>query len=100
MIITSKKSNAVLVSESEWESMVETMYLLRTPANRERLAGSQAEVLAGDLYEYQLPITKTSEGKKASRPVRRIALPKTTPKSKKKVAAAKVAKKAKKETSA
>ena len=60
VIITSKKGNAVLVSESEWESMLETMYVLRTPANRERLAKSQAEVLTGKLYEYELPITKSS----------------------------------------
>ncbi|MBI3429320.1 MAG: type II toxin-antitoxin system Phd/YefM family antitoxin [Actinobacteria bacterium] len=64
IFITSKKGNAVLVSESEWESMVETMYLLRTPTNRERLARSQAEVLVGNLYEYELPITKASQGKK------------------------------------
>lgn len=98
IIITSKKGNAVLLSESEWESIIETMYLLRTPANRERLARSQAEVLANDLYEYELPITKTSQGKKASRPMKKIALAKKTPKAKKKVAVAKVVKKAKKKT--
>ena len=45
------------------------MYLLRTPTNRERLAKSQAEVLSGKLYEYELPITKASQGEKISRPV-------------------------------
>lgn len=49
------------------------MYLLRTPANRERLAKSQAEVLVDNLYEYELPIMKTFQGKKVSRPVKRIA---------------------------
>jgi len=98
VIITSKKGNAVLVSESEWEAIIETMYLLRTPTNRERLARSQAEVLAGDLYEYELPITKTSEGKKASRPVKKIVLVKKAPKAKKKAVAVKIAKKAKKKT--
>ena len=47
------------------------MYLLRTPTNRERLAKSQAEVLTGELYEYKLPITKASQGKKISRPVKK-----------------------------
>lgn len=73
VIITSKKGNAVLVSESEWEAMVETMYLLRTPANRERLAKSRAEVLAGNVYEYELPITEASTGKRPSRPKKKIA---------------------------
>lgn len=98
VIITSKKGNAVLVSESEWESIIETMYLLRTPTNRERLARSQIEVLAGNLYEYELPIAKASQGKKASRPAKKIALVKKVPKAKKKIAAKKVAKRAKKKT--
>ncbi len=100
IFITSKKGNAVLVSESEWESILETVYLLRTPTNRERLARSQAEVLAGNLYEYELPITKTSRGKKASRPVKKIALAKKAPKAKKKTATVKLVKRAKKKTSA
>ena len=64
VVITSKKGNAVLVSESEWESMVETMYLLGNPANRERLMKSRAEVEAGDIYEYSLPILSASQGKR------------------------------------
>lgn len=100
VIITSKKGNAVLVSESEWEAMVETMYLLRTPANRERLAKSRTEVMAGNLYEYELPITDASEGKRPSRPKKKIAATKRVAKPKKKAAAAKVVKKTKKNTSA
>ena len=34
VVITSKGGNAVLISESEYESMIETTYLLSTPANR------------------------------------------------------------------
>lgn len=94
--ITSKKGNAVLVSESEWESMVETMYLLRTPANRERLARSQADVQAGRLYTYELPITRSSAGKRSPRTVKKAASAKKTPQAKKKAAAAKVVKGAKK----
>lgn len=96
VVITSKRGNAVLVSESEWEAMVETMYLLRTPANRERLAKSRAEVLSGDLYEYSLPITKASEGKRRSRPKNRIAAVKKVAKPAKK--AAKVVKRVEKKT--
>jgi antitoxin YefM len=98
VIITSKKGNAVLVSESEWEAMIETMYLLRTPANRERLAKSQAEVLAGNLYEYELPITKASQARKISRPIKKLASVKKVTKPKKKATAVKVVKKVKKKT--
>jgi antitoxin YefM len=45
--ITSNNGNAVLVSESEWESMLETAFLLRTAANRKRLEKSLAELEAG-----------------------------------------------------
>ena len=83
VIITSKKGNAVLVSESEWESLIETMYLLRTTTNRERLAKSQAEVLAGKFFEYELPITKASEGKRTLRPAKKIVSVKKNPKVKK-----------------
>lgn len=90
IFITSKKGNAVLVSESEWEAIIETMYLLRTPANREHLAKSRAEGLSGDLFEYELPITAASQGKKLSRGVKKV------PKPKKKAVA--VAKRSKKKT--
>lgn len=45
--ITSNAGNAVLVSESEWESILETAFLLRTPANRAHLQKSLAELEAG-----------------------------------------------------
>ena len=96
IFITSKKGNAVLVSESEWEAIIETMYLLRTSANREHLAKSRAEVLSGDLFEYELPITTASQEKKPSHPVKKIASVKKVPKPKKKAIA--VAKRAKKKT--
>lgn len=94
IFITSKKGNAVLVSESEWEAIIETMYLLRTPTNREHLAKSRAESLSGDLFEYELPITTASQGKKPSHAVKKISSGKKIPKPKKKaVAAVKRAKK-------
>lgn len=72
IIITSKKGNAVLVSESEWEAMIETTYLLRTTSNRTRLAKSKAEILKGDLYEYVFPITKDSRGEKIALPMKKV----------------------------
>lgn len=38
--ITSNNGNAVLVSESEWESIVETAFLLRTASSRSHLEKS------------------------------------------------------------
>ena len=38
--ITSNNGNAVLVSESEWESILETAFLLRTASNRSHLEKS------------------------------------------------------------
>ena len=100
IVITSKKGNAVLVSESEWESMIETMYLLRTPANRERLARSQADITVGNLYEFTLPITSASQGVKVSRRVQKAVPTKKAPITTKKAVAKKVAKKAKRKISA
>jgi len=95
VVITSKNGNAVLVSESEWESMIETMHLLRTPANRNHLAKSRAEILAGDLYEYSLPILSASQGKKVRSTAKAIATAKKTPGAKKKLTTKKVPKKVK-----
>ena len=100
IIITSKKGNAVLVSESEWESIVETMYLLRTPANREHLARSQADVAAGNLFEYEFPITSASQGVKVSRPTKKMARAKKAPVAKKKATAKKAVKSTKGKISA
>ncbi|MFC9998221.1 type II toxin-antitoxin system Phd/YefM family antitoxin [Nocardia sp. NPDC127526] len=42
--ITSCKGNAVLISEDEYNSLRETLYLLRSPANAVRLAQGIAEL--------------------------------------------------------
>ena len=44
----------VVVSEDEYEGMLETMHLLRSPANAERLLRSMAEADAGKLTEHEL----------------------------------------------
>lgn len=41
------QENVVMVSESEWASIEETLYLLRSPANARELLASIAELDAG-----------------------------------------------------
>lgn len=95
VVITSKKGNAVLVSESEWESIIETMHLLRTQANRDHLAKSRAEVLDEDLYGYSLPILSASQGKKVKPSFDVTSKPKRAPGAKKKSTQKKALKKTK-----
>ena len=45
IIITGKRTNAVLVSEEDWNAISETLYLLSTPGMRESIK----EGLNGDL---------------------------------------------------
>lgn len=59
VLITSKNGNAVLISESEYESIIETNYLLSTPANRESLEKSFAQARAGKLTEYVFDLSST-----------------------------------------
>ncbi|MBU6314659.1 MAG: type II toxin-antitoxin system Phd/YefM family antitoxin [Actinomycetales bacterium] len=63
VVITSKAGNAVLISESEYESMLETAYLLSTPANREWLLDSLAQADRGELIPLSLPITVNEKKK-------------------------------------
>jgi antitoxin YefM len=61
VLITSKNGNAVLISESEYESMLEMQYLLSTPANRSWLLKSMEQADRGETQVLALPITSTSE---------------------------------------
>jgi antitoxin YefM len=45
--IVSKSGTAYLVSADQWRSLMETAYLLRSPANAERLVRSIADAEAG-----------------------------------------------------
>lgn len=50
VLITSKRNNAVLLSESDWNAIQETLYLLSVPGMRESIkAGMEEEV--GDCTE-------------------------------------------------
>ena len=44
----------VVISESEWSSIEETLYLLRSPKNAARLLASIAELDAGKGEEHEL----------------------------------------------
>lgn len=52
--IVSKRGNAVLVSKDDWDSIVETNYLLRSPANARRLMESIEQWRAGRATEREL----------------------------------------------
>lgn len=52
--ILSKNGTAFLVSEAQYRSMQETAYLLRSPANADRLLHSVAEANAGQVEEHEL----------------------------------------------
>jgi len=52
--IMSKRGSAVLMSKDEYDALVETSYLLRSPKNAERLLASLAAARAGDVAEHAL----------------------------------------------
>jgi antitoxin YefM len=52
--IVSKSGTAFLVPEHLWRSLMETRYLLRSPANARRLQDSVARVEAGDYEGHEL----------------------------------------------
>lgn len=53
-ITRQRGEGVVMVSESEWESIEETLYLLRSPANARELLASIAELDAGKGIEREL----------------------------------------------
>ena len=67
VVITSKAGNAVLISVSEYESMIETAYLLSTPANREWLLESLAQADRGELDSVEFPLTIVREKSRAKK---------------------------------
>jgi len=52
--ILSKAGTAFLVSEQQWRSMQETVYLLRSPANAQRLMDAVADVEADRVERHDL----------------------------------------------
>jgi len=60
--ITSRKGNAVLMSEQDFTSWQETIYLLRTPANARRLLDSIAEAETGGTEYHELADVPDDDG--------------------------------------
>ena len=52
--ITSKNGDAVLMSLADYEALTETAWLLRVPANAQRLMESLAQARSGQLEEHDL----------------------------------------------
>lgn len=52
--IVSKKGNAILISKDDYDAMVETAYLLSSPANARRLLDSMEAVRGGRYQEREL----------------------------------------------
>jgi antitoxin YefM len=52
--ITSKRGSAVLMSKDEFDSLVETSYLLRSPENARRLLSAMERARAGEVTEHEL----------------------------------------------
>lgn len=52
--ITSKRGSAVLMSKDEYDSLVETSYLLRSPINARRLLSALASARDGETEERAL----------------------------------------------
>lgn len=53
-IARAKGEGVVMISQSEWDSIEETLYLLQSPANAKRLIESIAELDAGKGEEHEL----------------------------------------------
>jgi antitoxin YefM len=56
ILVTRQGSEPVVIlAHSEFESMMETLYLRRSPANAARLDASIAQAEAGELVSFELP---------------------------------------------
>lgn len=56
----------VVLSEAEYESMAETLHLLQSPANAERLRRALREATAGRLAQHE-PVEPPTRAKKSQR---------------------------------
>jgi antitoxin YefM len=52
--ITSRRGDAVLLSRPDYDALVETAHLLRTPANARRLLEALQQAASGDRTEHDL----------------------------------------------
>ena len=64
LLVTRQNARSVvMMSEDEYEGLIETVHLLRSPANTRRLLESIAEANRGRLTEFELIEPKTSASK-------------------------------------
>lgn len=76
VVITSNSGNAVLISQSEWENMLEMQYLLSTPANREWIMKSIEQADCGLIRPLDLPLSISRDlhkTKVAAKPAAKVA---------------------------
>lgn len=52
--VVGRKGTVFIVPAEEYRALVETMYLLSSPANAERLRSSIAAVRAGEVHKHEL----------------------------------------------
>ena len=52
--VVSRHGNAVILSKADYDAMTETAYLLRHPANAERLLASLDRARRGDIEQHDL----------------------------------------------
>lgn len=62
--ILSKHGSAVLMSKDEYDALVETSYLLRSPENARRLLSSLAEARSGQITEHELQTDESETARK------------------------------------
>ena len=64
LLVTRQNARSVvLISEEEYEGMIETLHLLRSPANAARLLRSIEDADAGKLVEHSLIEDGTASGR-------------------------------------
>jgi antitoxin YefM len=54
-IVRRDKPSAILISKDDYEAMAETLYLLSSPANAERLFRGRQDVDAGKYFTPEMP---------------------------------------------
>jgi antitoxin YefM len=54
IVVRRGSEDAVIMSKSHYDSIMETLYLLRSPVNAARLRDSIAAVEAGEIFEHDL----------------------------------------------
>ncbi len=67
--ITSKAGNAVLISESEYESLMETLYLMSNPTNYKVMMESLADARSGNSEVIEFPFTASRKPVKAKKKI-------------------------------